>query len=258
MTSPTPLSITLETRFRGPTLSGNGGYTAGRLALASGLGSAHQGAPVTVTLRQPPPLDRALLVRSASTGRTGSTGSTVTAELWDDDLLVATATAGSFTSDLVGPVSFESATLARSTYQGATGHPFPGCFVCGPEREAGDGLRLSPGIVDAGHTACIWVPDPSLVTGDDPSVVGVEFGWSALDCPGGWTSDLHARPLVLGRMTAVCLSAPAVGRPHVVVGRLVGQQGRKTFTATSLYDADRLVGRAEHTWIAIDPTAFNT
>ncbi len=252
MTSPTPPSITVETRFRGPTLSGNGGYTAGRLALASGLGSVQDGAPVTVTLQRPPPLDRPLRVRPTSTA------STVTSELWDGDLLVATATDGSFTSDLVGPVSFESATLARSTYQGATGHPFPGCFVCGPERDPGDGLRLSPGIVDAGHTACIWVPDPSLVTGANPTIVGAEFGWAALDCPGGWTSDLHARPLVLGRMTAVCLSAPAVGRPHIVVGRLVGQQGRKTFTATSLYDADRLVGRAEHTWIAVDPSLFNT
>ena len=114
-------------------------------------------------------------------------------------------------------------------------------------------MRLTPGLVGPGRTACVWVPDPTLAQLDDPSVVGPEFGWAALDCPGGWTSDLEQRPMVLGRMTAAVSSLPRVGRPHIVVGRLLREEGRKTFTATSLYDAGRLVGRAEHTWIAVDP-----
>jgi hypothetical protein len=47
-----------------------------------------------------------------------------------------------------------------------------------------------------------------------------------------------------------------VGQPHIVVGRLLAEQGRKTRTATSLYDGGRLVGRAEHTWIVVDPGDF--
>ncbi len=63
--------------------------------------------------------------------------------------------------------------------------------------------------------------------------------------------------MVLGRMTAAISSLPRIGRPHVVVGALLREDGRKTYTATSLYDEGRLVGRAEHTWIAVDPQAFS-
>jgi hypothetical protein len=153
-------------------------------------------------------------------------------------------------------VSFDDATAARASYRGLTRHPFPGCFACGTEREPGDGLRLAPGLVGEGRTACVWVPDPSLASGPDAGLAGVEFVWSALDCPGGWTSDIENRPMVLGRMTAEVIAAPAIGAPVVVVGDLLGQDGRKTYTSSAMYDGDRLLARAEHTWIAVDPALF--
>jgi hypothetical protein len=248
MSTSSPDAVLVAGRFRGPAGSGNGGYTAGRLA-----GQLTDDAdPVTVTLRRPPPLDSALVVRLAAEDSIGSDG----AELLHGDVLVASAVPGIFAAEAVAPVDFETATAARSAYRGSTQHPFPGCFVCGPERDPGDGMRLAPGMVDEGLTACVWLPDPSLVTGDDGSVVGREFAWAALDWPGGWTSDLEHRPMVLGRMTAAIMSLPRVGQPHIVVGRLLGEEGRKTLTATSLYDDGRLVGRAEHTWITVDPTTF--
>ena len=69
--------------------------------------------------------------------------------------------------------------------------------------------------------------------------------------------------MVLGRMTAVVDTLPLVGEPHVVMGQALGQlrgtDGRKTFTASTLYDPDgRIVGRAEHVWVAVDPTTFNS
>jgi hypothetical protein len=243
-------SVTVRTRFRGPARSGNGGYTAGLLAAC--LGEVPDRAPVTVTLRRPPPLDVEMSVRAESAGDVaGGVG------LWYGDLLVATASPGAFSREPVAPVSLASAWAARSAYRGLVDHPFPECFACGPAREPADGLCLAPGLVGPGRAACGWVPDPSLATPDDPTVAAPEFGWSALDCPGGWTSDLDSRPLVLGRMTARCLALPKIGHPHIVVGELIAEEGRKTFTATSLYDDGRLVGRAEHTWIAVDPTAFN-
>ena len=43
----------------------------------------------------------------------------------------------------------------------------------------------------------------------------------------------------------------------LVVGEGRGRDGRKTFTASTLYDADgRVVATAEHTWIAVDPAMF--
>jgi hypothetical protein len=42
------------------------------------------------------------------------------------------------------------------------------------------------------------------------------------------------------------------------MGRNLGESGRKTFTATTLYDSDgRILARARHTWIAVDPALFN-
>jgi len=243
-----PPSVVVARRFRGPARSGNGGYTAGRLASClDGLGAE---VPVTVTLRRPPPLEVEIAVVGTRDGEAGPG-----VELRYDDQLVASAAAGSFQESPVAPLDFETATAARSAYLGGDEHPFPSCFVCGPARQPGDGMRLAPGLVGPGRTACIWVPDPSLASDEDPAVARSELGWAALDCPGGWTSDIGNRPLVLGRMTAYCGQA-RVGRPHVVVGELLGVDGRKTFTASAVYDEGRLVGRAEHTWIAVDPTSF--
>jgi acyl-coenzyme A thioesterase PaaI-like protein len=75
---------------------------------------------------------------------------------------------------------------------------------------------------------------------------------------GGWSEDLEGRPSVLGRMTARVDALPVVGEPHVVVGARLRRDGRKTFTASTLYDADgRVVATAQHVWIAVDPSAFN-
>ena len=64
--------------------------------------------------------------------------------------------------------------------------------------------------------------------------------------------------MVLGTMTAVVHHLPVIGEEHVVVGEGRGQEGRKTFSAASVYDASgRLVGTAEHVWIAVDPAFFN-
>jgi hypothetical protein len=48
-----------------------------------------------------------------------------------------------------------------------------------------------------------------------------------------------------------------IGEEHVVIGAARGQEGRKTFTAATLYDADaRVVAVAEHVWVTVDPAAF--
>jgi hypothetical protein len=42
------------------------------------------------------------------------------------------------------------------------------------------------------------------------------------------------------------------------MGRLLAEDGRKTVTATTLYDADgRILGRARQVWIGVDPAHFS-
>ena len=241
-------TITIERRFCGPPDSGNGGYTAG--LLAARFLRDHDTATVEVTLRRPPPLDVALEVR-----RSDDDG-TVTLHRGDD--LVAQARAGDLTAEPVEAVSPGEARDAEPGYPGLTAHPFPTCFSCGPDREPGDALRLSPGRLGDGRTACTWRPDKALADPDEPTHVRPEFVWAALDCPGGWTAEIEGRPMVLGRITAEVDAAAEVGERHVVMGRLLGEEGRKTFTATTLYDSDgRVVARAQHVWFAVDPATFS-
>ena len=149
-------------------------------------------------------------------------------------------------------------------YPGLGNHPFPTCFACGTDRAEGDGLRIFPGPVggDRGFVASLWVPHAEDAESGD-LVDGVErcgsgTTWAALDCVGGWSEDLEGRPCVLGRMTARVDAFPVVGEPHVVVGRHLSTDGRKSFTASTLYDADgRVVATARHTWIQVDPSVFN-
>lgn len=229
-------TVIIAHRFRGPAGSGNGGWTAGRLATSYARGADRAGA-VEVTLHTPPPLERELTLR-----RDGDA-----LALLDGEVLVARA-AGGETPPLVDRVDLVTAQAAEQQYAGLQDHPFPECFVCGPARSPGDGLRLLPGRTGDGATACTWTPQDA----SDPAYV-----WSALDCPGGWTSDITGRSMVLGRMTAQIEAVPVPGGVHVVVGRHLGTAGRKTRTACTLYDPDgRVVGRAKHLWIAIDPDSF--
>jgi hypothetical protein len=211
---------------------------------------------VTVTLRQPPPLDATMRITPNDDGL----------ELSFGGALVARAEVGDESVDLVEAVSWEEAVAASATYPGHTSHPFPTCFACGTERD--DGLRIFPGQVPsarAGQTrvAAPWIPDSSLADDhhayDDPAPRAcLAATWSALDCIGGWAGDLTERLMVLGRMTAIIDTLPVVDERHVVTGEHRGSEGRKTFTASTLHDADgRIVGRAEHVWLAVDPAMFN-
>ncbi len=235
--------VTIEHRFRGPASSGNGGWTAGLVATRLSDTTGHAG-PVTVTLRMPPPLDAPLDVQlDDDAGRPG-------ARLFSGDLLVAEAVVASpeALGNPVEPVDVDTARATAAGYAGLQQHPFPECFVCGTARGVGDGLRLAPGPLAPGRTACTWTAQADL---------GAPFVWAALDCPGGWTDELGGRPMVLGRMTAHVEAAVEAGVTYVVVGQRRAVEERKTHTATTLYDPDgRVVGRAAHTWVRVDPARF--
>lgn len=223
----------------GPVGSGNGGWTAGLVAGALGASG-----PLTVTLRRPPPLETDLRVEPGPPARL----------LHGDDVVAEAAPTEDHLPD-VAPVEPGRARAAERAYAGLSAHPFPRCFVCGPDRGPGDGLGLRPGPVGTGRTACTWVPDAAFAGPDgtlDPA-----YAWAALDCPGGWTANLAGRPLVLGRITGRVARRPLAGETLVVVGQHRDTEGRKTRTATTLYDeSGTVVGRATQLWIAVDPAAF--
>lgn len=246
--------LIVPARFRGPAVSGNGGWTSGALASmvpvepAPGSAAGDRPPAVEVTLRRPPPLDTPLPVVTTPTSARCEVAEAV---IVDRDLW------------LVEPVSAEAAAEAEAAYPGLRRHPFPTCFACGPGREPGDGLRIFPGRVadstrGGRRAAATWTPHASVATAAGDQEVSPPVTWAALDCIGGWAEDLENRPMVLGRMTTRVVARPTVGEQHVVVGERLDRQGRKTFTAATLYTADgRVLAQSEHVWIAVDPTTFN-
>ena len=232
------MSLTVEHRFRGPSDSGNGGYVCGLLADRAGAVVGETGA--VVTLRTPPPLETPLAVVSDGDGGV---------RLMRGETMVAEASRSRLEVDPVPPVDTATARAASEAYPGLISHPFPECFVCGPQRPPGDGLRLFPGRLGDGRTACTWTVTPEFAGRS-------ELVWAALDCPGGWSAEIEGRPMVLGRLTAVIDAVPAAGEECIVMGRLLGAEGRKTWTSSTVYAEDgHELGRAHATWISIAPAS---
>jgi len=229
-------SFVIGRRFRGPEESGNGGYTAGMVARFLG-GNAE------VTLRRPPPLERPLTVT-----RNGEQ-----VLVHDGDDLVAEGVPVLLDLAVPDPPTADEAAEASRSYAGFTRHFFPGCFVCGTEREPGDGLRLFPG----------WVPGRDLMAAPGradaslPAEAGfltTEIAWSFLDCPGAWAMerDQEERPVVLGRMAARLTHPIPVGADYLAIGWPLGREGRKLFSGTALFGLDgTLYGFAKQTWIVL-------
>lgn len=252
--------LIVPARFNGPPSSGNGGWSAGAISTFAGAtcpdDHARSWPTISVSLRQPPPLDTPLAVTSADHGAVASYGGAT--------VLEATCTEDELAD--VEPVPADEARAAMARFSGLSSHPFPTCFSCGTARAEGDGLRIFPGQVagqqGATRVASTWTPHPSVaedfhVYADEHPRASLPVTWAAMDCVGGWAGDLTERLMVLGRMTARIDSLPVIGEEHVVVGLDRGHDGRKTFSASALYDADgRVVAAAEHVWIAIDPEDF--
>ena len=255
--------LIIADRFNGPPGSAHGGWTAGQLASrvlgsdAESLGRAAQ-----VTLRHPPPLSARQQVSPA-----GDAGVVLTF----GGAVIAEAAPAELDITPVDPVSPAQATEAMARYAGLAQHPYPTCFACGVSRPHHDGLDLRPGPLQdrPATTATTWAPDASLADAADAdtadaadaadagrtsdvgdNTVPVAAVWAALDCPGGWAVEIPGRPLVLGRITAQVDAVPQIGERCLVMGVLLGRDGRKVYTATTVYDGDgRALARAGATWI---------
>ena len=220
------MEVTFPRRFRGPLTSANGGYAAGRLAAYV---DADQ---VEVTLRRPPPLERALEVRQ----------DVDSALLLDGDAVVAEARAAEVAVDPPLPVSRAAAGKATARHERVGNPVFGECFVCGVRPED-DGLGIYAGPV-AGREpihAAPWIATDT----------GPEMVWAAIDCPGAYAVGAAGRgDMVLGRMTARVGRVPEAGESCVVAAWPLEEDGRKLFAGTALFAEDgELLALARQTWI---------
>ena len=216
-------TLTIDRRFRGPLHSGNGGYTAGRLA-------AFVAGPAEVTLRLPPPLDRPLTVADED-GRV---------LLLDGEALIAEARPGAPEVDVPRTVTFAEAEEAATRHVRFAGENFSECFSCGVRPD--DGLCINPGAIAGSelHAA------PWIASGVSPEVV-----WAAIDCSGAYAVGGPGRgEVVLGRITAEIRGLPEEGERCVVIAWPLGEDGRKLYAGTALLGEDgEPLALARQTWI---------
>jgi hypothetical protein len=226
--------VILQERFRGPPTSANGGYACG--IIARSLDGA-----VEVTLRRPPPLNLRMRLSRLPGGRVS---------LEDSEGVIADAAPSELRLDIPPtPSLLEVEQVAPILDQ--RDHPFPGCFVCGPERGTRDGLRIFPGLVTGRRlVAGTWRPDVSLLD-SDAKWVRPEFVWAALDCPGGWSLFAFGGlgTILLGRFTVRMLLPVSVGERYIVTGWPIEGDGRREHVGSALFtETGELVAYAKAIW----------
>jgi hypothetical protein len=237
-------SLTVAARFCGPPDSGNGGYVCGLIA-------GYLNGPAEVTLRLPPPLERPLAIERDGHG---------SLRVLEGQSLIAEATGcpGGPALRLPGSVSVERARAAGARSQlrmHPALHPFPTCFVCGPDRAPGDGMRIFVGPVPGAElSADVWYPGEDLMGTDGQ--IGPEFIWAVLDCAGGaaalWDAVADGERFLLGRLSVCQRGEVKAGEPHVVTGWRLAAQDRKVLAGSALFTASgQAVAVAEATWIRL-------
>ena len=238
--------VVIDRRFRGPPESANGGYACGTLATR-----LDQDAAIEVTLRAPPPLDTPMRVEPSATGVGLLAGETLIAEALPADEPAA---------EIPAPVSSEEA--AQASHGSLTDdHPFPGCFVCGPDRAGADGLGVLCGPVPGRERELIAAPfaTDKWMAGPD-GAVRPELVWAALDCPSGISSLVLREEMgisVLGRLTAHLREPIEIGPTYPVIGWPIERDGRKYHAASAVLSPEgEPLAIARATWIELrDPPA---
>jgi hypothetical protein len=234
--------VTISRRFCGPPDSANGGY-------ACGLVASHLHGDVRVRLMVPPPLEVPM-----SLIQTGGSW-----QMLNGEVLVAEGASDRIDSEIPDAVTFDEAVSAATRFAWVTGHPFPTCFVCGPQRQQSDGLCIFPGPVsNRSVVAAPWVPDRTV--SNDAGEVHSEVMWAALDCPslfGLLEFEAGATFGLLGQLTARIIRRPQAGERCVVIGWSRGKDGRKLYGGAAVYSSDgELLGNSAAVWI--QPKAVTT
>ncbi len=230
--------LTIAARFNGPPQSGNGGYCCGAVA-------AWIDGPAHVSLKAPPPLETPLNVTRD--------GAEVRVRHSDQPIATATPAPAPALTPPARP-TWEEARRAADGFAGFERHVFPTCFVCGPERAVGDGLRIFPGpLADGTAVAAPWTPDASLAAAGADAIAAPHV-WAALDCPSYFAFQNNTLAALLASMTAAVRRTPRVGEACVIVAWPQGSDGRKHRSASVIFGEDgAAIADASALWIEMRP-----
>ena len=228
--------VQVHRRFRGPPTSGNGGYVAG-------IAAEWIDGPAQVDLLAPIPLEMPLHRRRDD----------AEVMIFDANRNYVRARPLDLPLDLniPAPPVVEELEAAAMSFPGPSGHPIPGCFVCGTERSPGDGLCLYPGESPHRDVAVAeWNPPEELA--DEHGHVCERYLWAALDCP-SYFGLCEPRPLaLLARLSAAIERPVLAGERLSITGWELSREGRKHHSATVIHDqSGGLVAAARALWVEV-------
>ena len=244
----TSTTISIPAKFCGPPRSGNGGYFCGAVA-------AQVEGPVVVRLKAPPPLDTEMAVVMD-----GDAGRVLSGEREIAQVLPARGEL-----EPSPPIPREEAVKIseRGLEASQVNHPFPTCFVCGPDRDMGDGMRIFTGPNDDESLyAAAWYADPAWSS--DGSLVDEAYIWSAMDCPSSGPAFATALnpdsdiAYVLGTLEVRIFERPKVGDHYVLTCALDEDTGKLYRTRVSLYgDEEKLLATGAAVWVRVPRALFD-
>jgi len=226
---------TIDRRFRGPNRSGNGGYVCGVIA------EAMEGAPATVRLHAPPPLDVPLTLEQDD-------------DRWflrDGETIIGSGSPAPLSIEPPEPPSLEEAREAVGRYAGREEHVFPECFVCGIDRGPPEALGIHPGPVPGRDlVAAPWTPPDDFAL--DDGTVRPAIAWAALDCPSYFGMQRVGLPAVLGTLHAAILEPIWTGDEHIVIGWRGPVDGRKHIAGSAIFSANgQLLAKGRAIWVEL-------
>ncbi len=235
-------TIRIDSRFQGPSGSGQGGWTAAQLAAATGW-------PATVAIKAPIPIGVDLDVVAADEvlRLLDSTGG--------DPRLILEATRWQPEFAATAPVSIAAAAAARGRFP-APGdlHPVPHCFSCGLQPGS---MQVHAGPLEDGRFATDWwVPDWAT---DGGGAVDEGVLWAALDCTAAWFAcyDGGRRTAYTVQLAVEVTEPLKPGAAYALVAWsgdwALGWNGRKRGASSAAFAADgTCVARSRSLWIAVD------
>jgi hypothetical protein len=235
--SPGKRSVVIDDHICGLPGVGFGGYVAGLLA-------TELGGPATVDFIRPAPLGIELSIEH-------DLASEVT--LLDGVNVLAVGRPHESSEDHPPPPTWEEAVLASEAYVAMTDNDYPNCFGCGPAMPDAKGMRVFTGPIKGRElVTAAWSPS-DLFAAANGELLPV-YVWSALDCPGGRARRqfISSEPAVTAYLTVQQKTPILAGRPHLVTGWPVREDGRKSFVGMAIFDRDGVLCAAgEALWITV-------
>lgn len=244
--------ISISSRYCGPPDTANGGYLAGLLS-----GYFDRGDALSISFRAATPLEKVLKVIETE----NESGKTV--QIVDDENVLAMAKVRDIEVGRPALPPVEQINSVEMQCAGFIGHPFPACFVCGPDRPRGDGLGIYPGPVELkglseglnSGVAAEWTLLDDLK--DNDGKVKNEFIWAALDCISAFANlekkeNQYLVPMVLGNISARLEQSLAGDKAYVIAWPLK-VEGRKAFANSIIYNQQQeciAVGQA--VWVSLN------